>query len=248
MKKFTGHTEPWGSFVDVKVNAVELLGKEIRKKKPAEVWVSGVCDPYQPLEEKYRLTRECLRILLQHGWPVRIQTKSPLVLRDLDILTGEKGRGRRVGMGLKGQGESEFLDHEGPREGAARDGRSPYDCHVGFSIGTADEDKRQLFEPKAPPILHRVAALRQLHEAGVQTYVMIAPLLPGAETLPVLLQGIVDYAYVDRMNYGYADAIYRKHRLEAYRTESYFREAARKIKQQFDALGVPCSVFFPWEG
>ena len=58
MKRFTGHSEPWGQFVDVKINAVELLEKEIVKKKPGRVWVSGVCDPYQPQERKYQLTKD----------------------------------------------------------------------------------------------------------------------------------------------------------------------------------------------
>lgn len=50
--------------------------------------MSGVCDPYQPLEKRYQLTKKCLEILLQHDWPVTIQTKSPLVLRDVGILKG----------------------------------------------------------------------------------------------------------------------------------------------------------------
>jgi DNA repair photolyase len=54
MKRFTGHREPWGQFVDVKINAIELLQNEITRKKPGRVWVSGVCDPYQPLERKYQ--------------------------------------------------------------------------------------------------------------------------------------------------------------------------------------------------
>jgi DNA repair photolyase len=58
MKRVTGHTEPWGQFVDVKITAPDLLKVEITKKKPDKVWVSGVCDPYQPLEGKYRLTRQ----------------------------------------------------------------------------------------------------------------------------------------------------------------------------------------------
>ena len=90
MKRFTGHKEPWGDFVDVKVNAPDLLSKEIKKKKRGTVWVSGVCDPYQPLEAKYKLTRRCLEILVQNSWPVFIQTRSPLVLRDLDILKQAK--------------------------------------------------------------------------------------------------------------------------------------------------------------
>ena len=63
MKRFTGHKEPWGDFVDVKINAPDLLSKEIKKKRMGTVWVSGVCDPYQPLEAKYKLTRRCLEIL-----------------------------------------------------------------------------------------------------------------------------------------------------------------------------------------
>ena len=50
MKRFTGHREAWGEFVDVKINAPELLAREVAKKKVGRVWISGVCDPYQPLE------------------------------------------------------------------------------------------------------------------------------------------------------------------------------------------------------
>jgi DNA repair photolyase len=67
-----------------------LLSKEIKKKKMGTVWVSGVCDPYQPLEARYKLTRQCLEILVKNDWPVVIQTRSPLVLRDLDIFRKKK--------------------------------------------------------------------------------------------------------------------------------------------------------------
>ncbi len=86
MKRYTGHREKWGEFVDVKINAVSLLQHEIEKKNPGRVWISGVCDPYQPLEKKYGLTRGCLEVLSRYGWPVTIQTKSPLVLRDIELL------------------------------------------------------------------------------------------------------------------------------------------------------------------
>ena len=85
MKRFTGHREPWGEFVDVKVNAPDVLRREITRKKIGSVWMSGVCDPYQPLEKQYRLSRQCLAILVAHQWPVFIQTRSPLVLRDIDL-------------------------------------------------------------------------------------------------------------------------------------------------------------------
>jgi len=86
MKKYTGHAETWGTFVDVKVNAAELLRKQLQKAKRGYVMVSSVTDAYQPLEVKYRLTRQCLEILLEHQFPAGILTKSPLVLRDLDII------------------------------------------------------------------------------------------------------------------------------------------------------------------
>ena len=86
MKRFTGHKEPWGKFIDVKINAPELLEQEVKKKKVGRIWISGVCDPYQPLEKKYMITRRCLEILVEAAWPFTIQTKSPLVLRDLEII------------------------------------------------------------------------------------------------------------------------------------------------------------------
>lgn len=82
-----GHMgDEWGSFVDVKVNALERLRAEAPRKSRGVVLLSSVTDPYQPLERKFELTRGALRILLDHQYPVDILTKSDLVLRDLDLL------------------------------------------------------------------------------------------------------------------------------------------------------------------
>jgi DNA repair photolyase len=98
MRRFTGHKEKWGEFVDVKINAPELLAKEIKRKRMGRVWVSGVCDPYQAAEKKYKLTGRCLEILLENQWPLTIQTKSSLVLRDIEIL--EKFKDIEVGFSI----------------------------------------------------------------------------------------------------------------------------------------------------
>jgi DNA repair photolyase len=98
MKRFTGHAEPWGAFVDVKVNAPDLLAREVLRRKKGRVWISGVCDAYQPLEATFQLTRRCLEILVDHGWPVTVQTKSPLVLRDLEIL--KRSANAEVGLSI----------------------------------------------------------------------------------------------------------------------------------------------------
>ncbi|MCX6710030.1 MAG: radical SAM protein [Candidatus Woesearchaeota archaeon] len=86
MKKYTNHQEAWGSFVDVKTNAVEVLKKELVRKKRGEVMLSSVTDAYQPLEKKYELTRNILKELLNYQFPISILTKSALVLRDIDII------------------------------------------------------------------------------------------------------------------------------------------------------------------
>jgi len=86
MKRYSGHKEAWGDFVDVKINAPEVLQKQLGKAKKGMVWISSVCDPYQPLEATYELTRRCLKELLRKQFPVNIQTKSELVLRDLDLI------------------------------------------------------------------------------------------------------------------------------------------------------------------
>jgi DNA repair photolyase len=75
--------------VDVKVNAPQVLEREVKRKKVGRVFVSSVCDGWQPVEERYGLTRQCLEILLQYGYPITILTKSALAGRDLDLLTGK---------------------------------------------------------------------------------------------------------------------------------------------------------------
>ena len=85
MKRYSGHREPWGQFVDVKVNAPEILKKQLKKAKVGIIWISSVCDPYQPLEAKFGITRNCLKELVDKKFPINIQTKSILALRDLDL-------------------------------------------------------------------------------------------------------------------------------------------------------------------
>jgi len=87
MKKYTGHKEPWGQFVDVKINAAQILAKQSQSKRKTggTVYLCSVTDPYQPVEKEYQLTRQCLQILGNQQWPVSIQSKSTLVLRDIDI-------------------------------------------------------------------------------------------------------------------------------------------------------------------
>lgn len=76
----------WNSTLKVKRNIPLVLAKELQKKKPGVVGLSTVTDPYQPVEKKYQLSRYCLEQLLRKDFPACIQTKSSLVLRDIDII------------------------------------------------------------------------------------------------------------------------------------------------------------------
>lgn len=88
IKRFTGHAEDWGSFVDARINVAEVLARQIKSAKfrGQQIYLGTVTDPYQPLEGKYRLTRQILEVLKNCDNPVSILTKSTLVLRDLDLL------------------------------------------------------------------------------------------------------------------------------------------------------------------
>ena len=92
MQRFHPHAEPWGSFVDVKTNAVEALERQLRRLPPGEVFVSSACDGWQPVEQERGLTRACVVLLLQHGFRVNALTKSTGILRDLDVFAGRKVR------------------------------------------------------------------------------------------------------------------------------------------------------------
>jgi len=85
MRRFTNHREPWGEFIDIKVNAPQILERELQRAKRGVVAMSTVTDPYQPIERDYRITRKCLELLLRYQYPVNILTRSTLCLRDMDL-------------------------------------------------------------------------------------------------------------------------------------------------------------------
>ncbi|MCP2597124.1 radical SAM protein, partial [Candidatus Aminicenantes bacterium AC-335-G13] len=210
MKRFTNHKENWGNFIDVKINSPYLLKEELQKAKRWEVMLSSVTDPYQSIERKYALTRECLEILLKYQFPVSILTKSPLVLRDIDLLI-------------------RFENLE-----------------VGFTITTDDDEIKKIFEPFSPSIYERIKALEILHRRGIRTYAFIGPILPlNPENLVKKLRKIVDFVYIDRMNYPKKVInLYRKHGLESYLNEDYFYKMGHELKKFFNLEQVEVKILF----
>jgi DNA repair photolyase len=94
MRRFSGHLQdPWGSFVDVKVNLLDVLARELPRRPGGSIWISSVCDPYQQVESRYKLTRGAIQLISQYPkFTISILTKNALVLRDLNLLTCIKDR------------------------------------------------------------------------------------------------------------------------------------------------------------
>lgn len=194
----------WGHYLDVKVNAAEVLAREIHQHPPGLVRMSPILtDPYQPAERKYRITRQCLEVLAPSGFTPCILTRGARIVEDLDVL-------------------SRF---EHPM--------------AGFSIPTDDDRMRALFEPGADPIDDRIDALRQLHEAGVTTLVVIQPMLPmNVDRLIELIGPYTDIVRVDRMHFEFASPIYEAHGLEWANTETFFRATYEKLVSGLRAHGA----------
>ena len=83
MKRFTGHTEEWGTFIDIKKCDKKISAKKLENKS---LFLSSVTDCYNSFEEKYKITRGILEQLKDINCSIGISTKSKLILRDLDLL------------------------------------------------------------------------------------------------------------------------------------------------------------------
>ena len=108
MKRFTNHPEKWGSFLDVKYWP-EIKHPERYAGK--EMFLGSVTDPYVPQEKEFKRTRTLLQQLQHSGIKLSIQTKSDLVLRDLDLI--KTFPNARVGFSINTLDESfkNDMDH-----------------------------------------------------------------------------------------------------------------------------------------
>lgn len=210
MKRFTGHSEPWGAFVDVKTNIPSALARQLKVPRKGNLLIGTVTDPYQPLETQYAITRKCLEILSTSDFSVNVLTRSPLIMRDIDVIL----RFRKI--------------------------------EIGISIGTDDENIRKHFEPYSPPIKARVEALEKMHEAGVETYAFIGPMLPlNPDKVVDMLSGIADSVLIDKLNYAHnVVSLYRELGIEDCLTGTYFQQTGSQLKQGFEIRGVPTRVLF----
>jgi DNA repair photolyase len=90
---------PWGHYLDVKVNAAEVLRREVQTVEGGIVRMSPILtDPYQSIERNYRITRQCLEVLLDTNIAPVVLTRAPRILDDLELL--RKFRRALVGFSI----------------------------------------------------------------------------------------------------------------------------------------------------
>lgn len=155
MKRFTGHTEDWGTFMDVKNWPVI---KNPKKYAGQKVVIGTVTDGYNPLEETYRNTRRLLEELKDSGADILICTKSDLVLQDIDLLK-EINKNNRL--------------------------------TVSWSVNTLDEDFKNDMD-SAVSIERRLAAMKQVYDAGIRTICFISPVFPGITDIEAIFERAKD--------------------------------------------------------
>ncbi len=145
----------------VKINGPEVLVRQLKnralKKEYAFIALGSATDPYLPVEEEYKITQEFLRIILRFHFPVHVLTRSPLILRDLDLL-------HKIG-------EKAII----PREIQDRLDKGVI---ISFSFSTMDPELASIFEPGAPEPKVRLETMRKCKEAGFMVGAVFMPLLP----------------------------------------------------------------------
>lgn len=113
MKRFTGHSEEWGTFIDIKRCSKPISKKRLEGKT---VFLASVTDCYNPYEEKYCITQSVLKQLLEAECRVSISTKSSLILRDMELLKQFKDLSVAISMNTLDESFRSDMDNAGSIE------------------------------------------------------------------------------------------------------------------------------------
>ncbi len=171
VQRFSG--KPWGEWVKAKINAPELLKRDLEAARrkgtfgSLRIFMSTATDPYQGAEARLKLTRRILDAFAESGdfGFLVVQTRSPLIERDIAAL-------QRLGSRIA----------------------------VSFTIETNREEVRRQITPASPSIERRLATLERLTRAGLRTQAAISPVLPcDAEIFAELIAARASRAIVDTL-------------------------------------------------
>lgn len=207
----------FGKDIAVKINAVELLERELdpaRKRKPFNggfmVICGGVSDAYQPCEKNYQLCRRTLELMARFKHPVHILTKSTLVERDLDLLHEIDNQRKAV---------------------------------VSFSFSSTDDAISGMVEPGVPLPSQRLKTIDKIKKSGISCGMYLMPVVPYITDTHEMLERSVRSA----ADVGVDFIIFGGMTLKAGVQKDYFMEFLKKhfpeLGSKYDAL---YSNAVPW--
>jgi len=158
----------FGEDVSVKINAIEILEKELdprRKRMPINqgyiMLGGGVGDSYQPVERKYELCRKALHLCYKFNYPVSILTKSTLIKRDIDIIKKINKKSRVI---------------------------------ASFSFSSLDDKISRIFEPGVPLPNERIEILKLLKKEGISCGMFLMPVIPFITDKPEIMNETIKKA------------------------------------------------------
>lgn len=233
MKRFTGHAEKWGEFLDAKINAPELLEKELRKleisrqdaapprwensKSPEERRLASIAAGCLSCKTKKVVSLSTVTDPFQPA-----EEKYQLTRRCLELLINS---GLSVTILTKSTLVLRDIDII----------KQLKDCQVGMTITTDNEAIRSIFEPNASPIDDRLDTLRKFHDKGIKTYAFVGPILPQDPIkLAKKLDDFVDEVLIDKMNYSNKIiGLYRYYKFERFLEMEFFCHVVDQLRDYF---------------
>lgn len=155
------HVEDFDS-VRVKFDALAILRRELRSRRTiGVVGIGAMSDSYNPFERELEVTRGALELVEEYGFGLSVETKSPLITRDIDLL-------ERI---------------------AAK-----HSAITKLTITTANDKLARIIEPHAPSSTERLAAVRELADAGLFAGILFTPWLPFITDDDASIEALVEAA------------------------------------------------------
>jgi len=195
----------FGRDVTVKVNAIELLRRELdpkRKRVPFKrsfiMIGGGVGDSYQPVEKRYELTRKALELMHEYNLPVHMLTKSTLIKRDIDILKEINKQSKAI---------------------------------VSFSFSSVDDGISAIFEPGVPPPRERLKTISLFKNEGISCGMFLLPVIPFLTDTAELVEESIGKA----KEVGVDFVIFGGMTLKEGRQKDYFCDALKKTHPELIA-------------
>jgi len=213
----------------VKINAAEMLSRSLKLRAKRHEYgfiaLSSSTEPWQPIEETYRITRKCLEVIARYRFPTHALTKSKLILRDLDLLENID-KNAILPMDLRNK-----LKH-----GAL----------ITLSLATLDKDTAKIFEPGAPSPEERLDTLQRVKEEGFYAGIAYIPVLPFIsdsneqleEMIKIAKEFDADYVFVGALTlFGVGKKLYYVI------LENYFPELIPKYKKLYRIFNQPDKLY-----